>query len=288
MKPLKRELETDDHPLEEGSWAISYGDMITLLLGFFILFFTLEPPKKAEEKLIDALIKNLSEGGTLLIEHKGDKGGMKVEQDLPDPAPQPLKDLTEKKQLKRKRWELARDEISRVYAKILTFFIRTGDLPEVVEKNNEPEIPTQKTSAATFVINPEQTMERYGDQLIIDFPGISFFDTAQTELTQKGKSALDAFIETYRPYAGKSIVNIVGYADKRPVKQHSRFRDNLELSVLRSVSVQRYLQELGVPMGRTRLAGHGVFSGSLSILPKTEVEALALARRIILVIEPED
>ena len=45
MKRLKREQE-QIHIDTEGSWAISYGDMITLLLGFFILFFSLEPETK--------------------------------------------------------------------------------------------------------------------------------------------------------------------------------------------------------------------------------------------------
>lgn len=40
-----REEEVDT----EGSWAISYGDMVTLLLTFFILFFSIEPQSKKTE-----------------------------------------------------------------------------------------------------------------------------------------------------------------------------------------------------------------------------------------------
>jgi flagellar motor protein MotB len=35
----------------EGTWALSYGDMITLLLSFFVIFFTTDPQKEKEEKV---------------------------------------------------------------------------------------------------------------------------------------------------------------------------------------------------------------------------------------------
>lgn len=41
----------------EGSWAISYGDMITLLLTFFILFFSLDKNKSKAESMNKALIE---------------------------------------------------------------------------------------------------------------------------------------------------------------------------------------------------------------------------------------
>ena len=45
MKTLRkyRQLATEEGEIDsEGSWAISYGDMITLLLTFFILFFNMK------------------------------------------------------------------------------------------------------------------------------------------------------------------------------------------------------------------------------------------------------
>ena len=35
----------------EGTWALSYGDMITLLLSFFVIFFTTDPQKEKVQKL---------------------------------------------------------------------------------------------------------------------------------------------------------------------------------------------------------------------------------------------
>lgn len=37
--------------VDEGTWALSYGDMITLLLSFFVIFFTTDSKKEKVEKL---------------------------------------------------------------------------------------------------------------------------------------------------------------------------------------------------------------------------------------------
>lgn len=38
------------HEDSEGTWAVSYGDMVTLLLTFFIVFFSLDPNEEKVEK----------------------------------------------------------------------------------------------------------------------------------------------------------------------------------------------------------------------------------------------
>lgn len=47
MSNLKRIHE--EEPEGESSWAISYGDMITLLLSFFVIFFSTDAKKQKEE-----------------------------------------------------------------------------------------------------------------------------------------------------------------------------------------------------------------------------------------------
>ena len=122
---------------------------------------------------------------------------------------------------------------------------------------------------------------------MIKFPNLSFFNSASTELTKEGETAIAKFAEIYLPFAGSSKLNIIGFADSRPVKSGRRFKDNLELSVLRAVSVQRDLRRIGIPINRTRLAGYGVKTKLLEIeKPMSDSERLALSRKIILVVEP--
>ena len=92
----------------------------------------------------------------------------------------------------------------------------------------------------------EAEAEQIGDKIVIRFPNISFFNTASTQPSRKVKKPSKSSV-IYLPFAGSSKLNIIGYTDDRPVKSGRRFRDNLELSVLRAVGVQRNLEKLGVP-----------------------------------------
>jgi flagellar motor protein MotB len=63
-----------------------------------------------------------------------------------------------------------------------------------------------------------------------------------------------------------------------------RFKDNLELSALRAVSAMRELQELGVPLHRMKVGGYGEIR---KLAGDASDSDLALARKLVLVIEPE-
>ena len=63
MKKTARDLIfTNDHTDTEGTWAISYGDMITLLLSFFVIYFSTDFTEKKEKELNTGLIENLESG----------------------------------------------------------------------------------------------------------------------------------------------------------------------------------------------------------------------------------
>ena len=44
----------------EGSWAISYGDMITVLLAFFVMFFSVDFKDEEKELINSSLIESLA------------------------------------------------------------------------------------------------------------------------------------------------------------------------------------------------------------------------------------
>lgn len=56
-----QQQEVDEH----GSWMISYGDMVTLLLAFFVLFFTVDPQKEHIEGMNLSLITQLKKSRDL-------------------------------------------------------------------------------------------------------------------------------------------------------------------------------------------------------------------------------
>ena len=211
----------------EGSWAISYGDMITLLLTFFILFFSTDHQKDRMEAMEASLMAKL-ESKPLPKPADKTNGGQ-------DPAvPDALKD--------------------QLWAKV----------------------------------------HKVGNRLIVDFPAVSFYNLGKVDLTKAGKIELDKFVKIFMPYAGNYLVSIRAFTDNKKVLKNSRFKDNLELSALRSVAAMRHLQAHGVPLNRIRLGGYGELrmteedlSRTIASTPDYYKNGLALARKVVLVIEPE-
>ena len=73
----------------EGSWAISYGDMITVLLAFFVMFFSVDFKKEKEEviniSLIEALLTEKSKakvsfGNQEILEGLSQENAIEVKQ----------------------------------------------------------------------------------------------------------------------------------------------------------------------------------------------------------------
>lgn len=68
----KKKYEEHEEIDTEGSWAVSYGDMVTLLLTFFIIFFSTDPKQGTKQRveLKISLIESLEKKSL----HSADKG----------------------------------------------------------------------------------------------------------------------------------------------------------------------------------------------------------------------
>ena len=228
MKNRGRYVVSSEHVDQEGSWAISYGDMVTLLLTFFIIFFTV------------------------------DKFNMQKSMKL---------DITEKHQ------HMSRDIASAVEA--------------AMAKNN----PDKKVKEAV-----QGKVYRAGEKVIIEFTGVSFFRSGDVKISESAKKALGVFYTKYAPYMGEYNLSIRAFTDGRKVRQEEGrpYKDNLELSALRSVSVMRELQHQGVPLSNMKLGGYGELHFTETDLKSFDTEQrkpsslLDLARTAVLVIEPKE
>jgi chemotaxis protein MotB len=242
MRRLSRaRAEAETEIDSEGSWAISYGDMITLLLTFFILFFSVDAKTTESRALQKALIAHLTPEQQKSPPVEGVASGE-------ESPPQ-----------------------------------RAGGAHGIEQKIKDA------LGAQLHVV---------GERVIVEFPQVSFFDFGKTDLTQEGKQALSKFVSLYMPYAGTHLLGIRAYTDYKQVLQipGRRFNDNLELSALRSVASMRTLQKAGIPLTRMRLGGYGELRLTREDLQRSLASqakqgtpglGLALARKIVLVIEPE-
>jgi chemotaxis protein MotB len=208
----------------EGSWAISYGDMVTLLLTFFIIFFTTDKFEMQKSLKLDVLAKQA--------------------------------------------------KMSR-------------DIASVMDKSMFPDEKLKdEVQGRVF---------QDGHRVIVEFSGVSFFGSGKIELTKQAQKSLAKFYSVYSPHMGQYSLGIRAFTDTRKVRNNVyRYRDNLELSALRSVEVMRYFQKAGVPLSNMKLNGYGelkLTEQDLENVPASDRKPSSindLARTAVLVIEPRE
>ena len=213
----------DEHADTEGTWAISYGDMVTLLLSFFVLYFSTDFDGKKKEQVESGVVA-IFEGGEYSQRLKGKFHKENIEKDL---------------------------KLSKT----------------VVKKMDTGEI-------------------------FIFFPNVSFFKSGKVNISKEAKQALNKIYEAYMPYASHYKLKIEAFTDDVPVRKGHRFKDNVELSVFRSLSVMRNLEKRGIPSHRISLGGKGVFNQELvKIINKaddiSDERKKALSRTVAFVLDRE-
>lgn len=183
----------DEHIDQEGSWMISYGDMITLLLSFFVIFFSMDFAEKNDNLLEASLISQLSQD--------------------------------------------------------------TENLNEKFTVGNTTDPESFKDDAQLIIDNSQK------GQMTVFFKGQSFFDSGETQLNANGEKNLRKFIKKFLPFAGKYKVKIQAFTDATPVtKNKYRYKDNTELSALRSIAAFKVFKDMGVPDQRVEIGGKGIMT----------------------------
>ncbi len=253
MRHLKRQAERQhiEEADSEGSWAISYGDMVTLLLCFFILFFTVNPKQdqteSVQQELLNIMMSEMSSAAQRSpAQASGQSAGGEAKQ----------------------------------------------------RRSTEETKVSDKLAAAAEFDNKDATswdgkIHKIGNRIVVEFPGVSFFKSGKIEVTPAGSERLKKFTGLYLPYISKNRLSIQAFTDLKRVKsaRNRKFADNLELSALRSVAAMRVLQHAGVPLSNMRVGGYGelnVTARDLASLNQQDSnKAFDLARRVVLVIQPE-
>lgn len=232
MRAINRNLHREhEHVDTEGTWAISYGDMVTLLLSFFVLYFTVDHKADQAQQLRDSLVASLKSLGNQ--ETKRSSYNLHIGEDAAK--------------------NIDRKIVERLGAKI----------------------------------------HQVGEKILVEFPGVSFFRIGEINLRDEGNKLLEEFVKIYLPFAGNYTLGIHAFTDTRQVLRSSkkRYRDNLELSALRSVAAMRVLQARGIPLNVMKISGLGELEVNLAQMQamgieKSNVDPRDLARKVVLVIEP--
>lgn len=207
-------------PAEEGSpaWMNTYGDMVTLLLTFFVLLFSFST---VDAQKWEEIVSSLS--GTPFVAIQAlDPGDVKADAeplietswDLPEPTPSPTPEPSDA--LNPAQIAEIKEQFDELYDKI-KFHIEMNGLQDKLN------------------------VQMLDNAILMTMNESALFDSGSAVLKQEARGILPAICEILNQYdALIRKIRIEGHTDTVPI-QNSQYKDNWELSSARSLSVLYFL-----------------------------------------------
>ncbi|MGI6188195.1 MAG: flagellar motor protein MotB [Clostridiales bacterium] len=228
-------------------WFVTYSDMVTLLLTFFIMLYSFSTINAQKwQALVQSLRGNVGvlEGGASLDPVPG-----------LDESSAPNVDLEQLQGFRKKREmdKAEQDPFLKLYQ----------DIQEYVDINGIP---------AELQLSPTHT------EILIRFKDYVLFDTGKSDLKEEAREILDRIAGVLLHYTDQiDRVRVEGHTDIRPINTMF-YPTNWELSADRAVKVVRYFQEHhGFPGNKLSGEGYGEY---YPIASNDTVEGRARNRRV--------
>ena len=225
-----RKRQPTRHQEDGELWLVSYADMVTLLLGLFVVLYSLS---QVDDRKLNLVAESMKEAF-------GKKGA--------PPA-------SAEEQMDRATRE----------SRALAFLTRGLGFPENTDASLEriERLATADKSLHSVAAELRKIASE-GSQLVakrsqvtLSLPEAILFDASMSQLSEGGRRAITElvpFLKTLRP---PLRIEILGHTDQRPTSTGGRFSSNWELSAVRASSVLESLVKQGISEGQISARGMG-------------------------------
>ncbi|USB32803.1 flagellar motor protein MotB [Paenibacillus sp. YPG26] len=206
-------------------WMITYADLITLLLIFFIIMYAMSRLDVEKYAIVNESLQLTFKSGDSLLEKGSGITGSADKYPSKNPAPTApgtdnsnanqdgnsgsTKPLTDREQAFREQ-----EEQLQSLMKVIQEYIKSNNLEDQI-----------------FVAD-------LAKGITITLSDRFLFDVGKAELKAGSSEALDKLASLFRKL--DTVIGIEGHTDNQPVGRGSRYKDNWELSGARALSVLRY------------------------------------------------
>jgi len=257
MARRKRHEESENHE----AWAIPYGDLVTLLLAFFVVMYAMSSVNAGKYRVLS---NSLNEA------FNGPASGAKASSAGDDPPPVSL--------------ERPRDQVHRLIAAALPADASTdaaaaaanaasAPAPEAApsaDADNEAELAqvAEQVSAAmgSLVAAGEVHVRRYQNWIAVDISSDILFGSGVARLAGPAVPVLQRLADALKPFP--NAIRVEGHTDDRRI-QTSEFPSNWELSAARAASVVHLFMDRGIAADRLAVMGFGQYRPAMSNLEIT-------------------
>ena len=134
-----------------------------------------------------------------------------------------------------------------------------AELSETIKANNQKiaTLQTAITEAFSTYDKDDITVEERSGKLYITMANSILFEAGRDRLTKDSKEVIETLAGVFKDN-GDMMIMVEGHTDSDPVRIHkNQYKDNWSLSVARSLSVVRQMEEVGVNADRMTASGKG-------------------------------
>lgn len=216
---------------QEGNsgWIITFADLMSLLLTFFILLLSFS---KMDLHKYELMAQSLSQAfGFSLLESS--PGGQIIFEDEPPPPPPPAQDVSQiEREFAQFEDEMEADDVEMLEQSEGVDFVTQID-PNI-ENLTETLVDELEAEIVSNALNVTYDSEK----VVVRFSEATIFSSGSEELMDEMFPIIEKIEEVLAGCKGQIVVS--GYTDDLPVTSN-RFRSNWDLSAARAVSVVHQL-----------------------------------------------
>jgi chemotaxis protein MotB len=270
---MARKKKHEEH-LNHEAWAIPYGDLITLLLAFFVVMYAISSVNEGKYRVLSDSLFAAFRGAPRSMEpiqvgekQQGSGADVKttlVEQSMLEGQPRSL--------------------LQAVPVKTGLPTRDTGTNPAATRRAKAlQQVADQVTRAMDDLVKANLVIVRRTDYWIeVEIRTDILFPSASAQLAPNAISVIEKLGAAVAPFPNS--IRVEGHTDDRPIKTVA-FTSNWELSAARAGSVVRVLQANGVSPQRLSVIGYGEYR---PIHPNTSTDGRNANRRVVVVILSTD
>ena len=266
---MRHKHEHEDHVNHE-AWAIPYGDLITLLLAFFVVMYAVSSVNEGKYRVLSDSLSAAFRGTpktTAPIEI-GDKV-IKVKRDDTVAGLTPSQAMKLPGQNERDQKSLV-EQFNKMGRNIATDGGEGPGLRQLAEQVEQ--------AMASLISKDLVSVTRKPLWVEVEIKTDILFPSGSAEIQPQAVAILDGIAGILKPLA--SPIRVEGHTDNRPIRT-PQFPSNWELSAARAARIVRLFEERGIAPERMSVAGQGEYQ---PVADNATAEGRNRNRRVTLVI----
>ncbi len=266
---MARRKKPEEHPNHE-AWAIPYGDLVTLLLAFFVVMYAISSVNAGKYRVVSDSLSAAFRGTPQTSDP------IALGEALMGPATDPQVSMMQQaRYLGEPRSVLAPvpvpSDAAPQDAAAATRAAQLGAVARQVEQ-----------TLASLVMQDQVVVRNHGDWVEVEIRTDMLFGSGSAALSGQAGQVIGQLAGVLA--AAPNPVRVEGHTDNVPIR-NSAFPSNWELSAARSASVVRLLADGGVDPARLAVLGLGEFRPAA---PNDTAVGRNANRRVLLVILGSD